>query len=387
MSEVSTPDPMLPPPPGPAARADEERPGGSSVWWRVAAVVLGIGVIVLASALVPARTLAAIIPGQRLIDQELVAQKPGSARSTAARVTISADGIDQPEGSILFTTVQLDTSISVFDWLNGEIDDDIDLRPRSEVIGDQSDSVRRERNLEMMRVSKDAAVIAALHHLEIDVFEETGLGIDTVLDDGPAEGLLVAGDVIIAVDGTPITGFESLQTELADRSPGEVGTITVENIDTLETRDVELVWGDHPERPGDAYIGINIVPRQEELPLPFDVDIDSGNIGGPSAGLAFTLTILDLLTEGELTGGRNVAVTGTISANGTVGPVGGSGQKAAAARDAGAAAFIVPLDMVDEATPHAGDMPVIGVASLDEALDALADLGGATDDLALMAVG
>ncbi len=385
MSEVSTPDPMLPPPPGPAARADEERLGRASVWWRIAAVVLGLGVIALASALVPARTLAAVIPGQRLIiDQELVAQKPGSARSTAARVTISADGIDQPEGSILFTTVQLDTSISVFDWLNGELDDDIDLRPRSEVIGDQSDAVRRERNLEMMRVSKDAAVVAALHHLGIDVFEETGLGIDTVLDDGPADGLLVAGDVIIAVDGTPITGFESLQNELADKSPGQVGTITVENIDTLETRDVELAWGDHPERPGDAYIGINIVPRQEELPLPFDVDIDSGNIGGPSAGLAFTLTILDLLTEGELTGGRNVAVTGTISADGTVGPVGGSGQKAAAARDAGAVAFIVPLAMVDEASPHAGDMPVIGVASLDDALDALAELGGTTDDLELM---
>lgn len=387
MNEVNTPEPMLPPPAGPEARAAEGRFRGGSVWWRVGAVVLAIGVILLASALVPASTLAAVLPGQRFIDQELVAQKPGSARSTAERVTISADGIDQPEGSILFTTVQLDTNISVFDWVNGEIDDDIDLRPRSDVIGDQSDAVRRERNLEMMRVSKDDAVVAALHHLGIVVFEETGLGIDTVLDDGPAEGILVAGDVIVAVDGAPITGFESLQTALAATSPGEVGTVTVENIDTLETRDVQLAWGDHPERPGDAYIGINIVPRQEELPLPFDVDIDSGSIGGPSAGLAFTLTILDLLTEGELTGGRKVAVTGTISANGVVGPVGGSGQKAAAARDAGAVAFIVPLEMVEEARPHAGDMPVIGVASLDEALAALARLGGTTQDLELMAVG
>ena len=90
------------------------------------------------------------------------------------------------------------------------------------------------------------------------------------------------------------------------------------------------------------------------------------------------------MTDGGLTGGLDVAVTGTISADGAVGPVGGSGQKAAAARAAGAAAFIVPQAMVDEATPHAGDMPVIGVATLEEALDALAGLGGSTTELELV---
>jgi len=352
----------------------------------MAAAVAVVALVVGASALIPARALARIIPGQILIDDETVAQKPGSARPTASRVSISAEGLDEPEGTILFTTVQLDTNVSIFDWLDSEVDDDIDLRRRSEVLGTVSDSDNRERNLEMMRVSKDAAVIAALHHLGIPVFEETGLAIDTVRDDGPAEGFLVAGDVIIEVDGVAITGFASLQDELATKAPGEDGVVTVENIDTSETRDVELAWGDHPERPGDAYIGVNIVPRQEELPLPFDVEINSGSIGGPSAGLAFTLTILDLLTEGELTGGQNIAVTGTITGDGRVGPVGGSGQKAAAARDAGAAAFIVPVDMVPVASPHAGDMPVIGVATLDEALAALAELGGSTSDLELIAL-
>jgi PDZ domain-containing protein len=237
----------------------------------------------------------------------------------------------------------------------------------------------------MMRVSKDAAVIAALHHLGIAVFEETGLGIDTVRDDGPARGSLVAGDVIIAVDGVPITGFASLQDELATKSPGGAGIVTVENIDTRETRDVELEWGEHPDRPGDAYIGVNVVPRQVELPLPFEVEIDSGSIGGPSAGLAFTLTILDLLTAGDLTGGLDVAVTGTITGDGTIGPIGGVGQKAAAAREAGAAAFIVPLQNVEEAEAHAGSMPILGVSTLDEALSALESLGGDTENLTLVA--
>jgi len=347
-------------------------------------VVVVVILAVIASALIPARAFAVIIPGQRMIDDELVAQKPGSARPTASRVSISAEGIDDPDGAILFTTVQLDTSVSIFDWLDGEFNDDIDLRLRSEVLGTVSNEDNRERNLEMMRVSKDNAVVAALHHLGIAVFESTGLAIDTVRDDGPARETLVAGDVIIDVDGVAITDFVSLQDVLVDKVPGEEGRITVENIDTLETREVVLPWGDHPERAGSAYIGVNIVPRQEELPLPFDVEINSGSIGGPSAGLAFTLTILDLLTEGDLTGGLDVAVTGTISNDGTVGPVGGSGQKAAAAREAGAAAFIVPVEMVPVATPHAGDMPVIGVENLAEALEALAELGGSTTDLELI---
>lgn len=384
MNEVSTPPPMLPPPPGPEARAHSRWFGGPLVW-RIAAVILVVGVLVLLSALIPARTLAAVVPGQLMIDQELVAQRPGSARPTADRVSIGAEGLDELDGSILFTTVRLDTNVSVFDWVSGEFDDDIDLRPRAEVLGDRTDEDNRDRNLEMMRVSKEAAIVAALHYLDIAVFEETGLAIDTVLDDGPARDALVAGDVIIAVDDSPITGFESLQEALARSAPGETGTVTVENIDTGETRDVEITWGDHPDRPGDAYVGINIVPRQEELPLPFEVEIDSGSIGGPSAGLAFTLTIIDLLTEGDLTGGLDVAVTGTITGGGTVGPVGGTGQKAAAARDAGAAAFIVPMGVVDEASPHAGDMPVIGVETLDDALAALADLGGSTADLQLIA--
>ena len=383
MNEVSTPPPMLPPAQGPTTRA-LRRVWSSTFAWRVLAVVVAVATMVVLSSLIPARSLAAIVPGQAMIDRETVAQKPGGARPTAARVSIDAEGLDQPDGSILFTTVQLDTDVSIYDWLHSELSDDIDLRLRSDVLGDRSDGDNRERNLEMMRTSKDNAIVAALHYLGIPVFEETGLGIDTVRDDGPAEGLLVAGDVIIAVDGEPITGFASLQDVLATKAPGEIGVVTVENFDTGEIRDVEFPWGEHPDRPEDAYIGVNIVPRQEELPLPFDVEIDSGSIGGPSAGLAFTLTILDLLTEGDLTGGLDVAVTGTISADGTVGPVGGSGQKAAAARDAGAAAFIVPLDMVPVATPHAGDMPVIGVSTLEEALDALGDLGGATDQLELI---
>jgi PDZ domain-containing protein len=94
------------------------------------------------------------------------------------------------------------------------------------------------------------------------------------------------------------------------------------------------------------------------------------------------LTLLDLLTPGELTGGKEVAVTGTISLDGSVGNVGGVAQKAAAARDQGVELFIVPEESLEQARARAGSMPVVGVTSLDDALEALSDFGGETSELA-----
>jgi PDZ domain-containing protein len=133
-------------------------------------------------------------------------------------------------------------------------------------------------------------------------------------------------------------------------------------------------------KPGtdDALIGVLI---QTRVDLPVDVSIDSGDVGGPSAGLAWTLGLLDRLTPGSITGGKRVAVTGEILADGKVGQVGGVGQKAVAARNEGASLFIVPAPEAAEARQTAGSMKVVGVHDLDEALDALAAIGGNADDL------
>ena len=155
-----------------------------------------------------------------------------------------------------------------------------------------------------------------------------------------------------------------------------MAVITVEDSETHELHDVEVRLGVHPDN-GGPYIGVSgVTERVERSPLPFDVDISSGSVGGPSAGLAFTLVMLDVLSRGELTGGKRVAVTGSIRLDGSVGDVGGVVQKAVAARDAGAGLMIVPEGSVDEARSGAGDVPVVGVANLEEALQALADVGG-----------
>jgi PDZ domain-containing protein len=99
-------------------------------------------------------------------------------------------------------------------------------------------------------------------------------------------------------------------------------------------------------------------------------------VSGPSAGLAFTLAIIDDLTPGDLTGGKRVAITGTISPDGTVGPVGGVAQKAVAARSAGAKLMLVPPQEYDDAKSHADGMTVVRVSTLDDALRALRNNGG-----------
>ena len=132
-----------------------------------------------------------------------------------------------------------------------------------------------------------------------------------------------------------------------------------------------------PSDPQRAVIGIAPEDRIVGFDFPIKVTIDSGTVGGPSAGLAFTLAVLDVLTPGELTGGHRVAVTGTIALDGAVGPVGGGAQKAITVRDAGYEVFLVPLDELEEVRATVGDdLQVIAVDTLAAALDALDSLGG-----------
>jgi PDZ domain-containing protein len=123
-------------------------------------------------------------------------------------------------------------------------------------------------------------------------------------------------------------------------------------------------------------VGLVGTTRDLAIDLPFDVAIDAEDVGGPSAGLAFTLSVLDILTPGDLTGGERVATTGTIGFDGSVGPIGGIEQKTVAAREAGVDLFLVPAAEVEAARADAGSMRVVGVDDLADALAALDDVGG-----------
>ena len=382
MTEESTPDATIPPAPsGEAAwhRRRRNRIGGVLLLVAVVITVLGF--------VVPAQWLGRILPGNSIVDDGAVAFRPGSARLVSDGVAV--DGIDtfEPEGQILFTTVSIDHSLSVWEWVEANVDDAIDLKTRQSVFGDRTREENRARNLQLMQSSKDTATVVALEHLGLEVLEATGVGFEEVIEDGPVDGILEPGDVIVAIDDDLVTDLESLREILGRHEPGDEVVLTIETGGDEESEEVPVELGVHPDD-GGAFIGIgNVQERLRDIPLPFEVNIDSGDIGGPSAGLAFTLTILDLLTPGELTGGNDVAVTGTIALDGSVGNVGGVAQKAAAAADDGVELFIVPEDLADEARRTAGSMPVVGVADLEAALDALSGLGGETTELALAGEG
>jgi Lon-like protease len=302
--------------------------------------------------------------------------KPGSVRDTESLISVGGDTPVYPaEGSISYTTVSL-RQATLFGLVQGWLDDDVDIHPEDEVLGDRDADENRSFNLALMDDSKNVAAQVALEHLGYDVpVTSDGVYVLDVSAGSGAEGLLEVGDVILSVDGERLDAPEDLGRIMDGRAPDEAVALEVQSMEG-EQRDEEVTLSPAPEDPERGVMGVVVQARDIQYEFPIDVQIDTGDVGGPSAGLAFTLGILDDLTPGELTGGVPVAVTGTISPDGTVGPVGGTGQKAAAVRDAGAEVFLVPTADYEAAAARAGDVEVIAVDNVDEALEALAGLGG-----------
>lgn len=324
---------------------------------------------------------------------------PGSARATEPLVSVEGGREYPPEdGEIYFTTVSTRPA-RVLSALLGWLDPDADVVDEKLILGDNSAEENREVNLELMDNSVDVAAEVAFEHLGFQVESGTGAIVAGVAPDMPVADVLRPGDVIVAVDGRATDTSDDVVSEIKARDPGDEVVLALETpIDEgdgggeegdgdgggageegaqpvrARTETVEL--GSRPDDPEAPLLGVQLGTRDQVLDFPFPVEIDTGQVGGPSAGLAFTLAVLDVLTPGELTGGNQVAVTGTIDGLGNVGPIGGIAQKAAAVSDAGADVFIVPAGEADDARAHSGDVRVVGVETLDDALRALDELGG-----------
>ena len=199
----------------------------------------------------------------------------------------------------------------------------------------------------------------------------------------PSDTVLDPGDRIIAIEGEPIGTIDDLAAVLDEREPGDVISMTIrrpQDGQAATELEVEVELTASPEDPERTIVGFYPFDTAT-VELPFELSIDTRSIGGPSAGLAFTLTLIDELTAGELTPEGGVAVTGTIDLEGNVGPIGGLRQKASAVVQTGVDTFIVPAaqgeDDIAAAQRAAGDgLTIIPVATLDEALAALERLGG-----------
>jgi PDZ domain-containing protein len=319
--------------------------------------------------------LAAFIVGATFVPLPYYLFKPGSVRDTEPLITVSGAPSYPSDGSIGYTTVSL-RQATFLGLVQGWLDDDIDIYGKDRVLQGRNVNDNRQLNLLMMDNSKQVATQVALERLGYDVNVTVGEVVTRVLPDTPAAGVLRVNDVLVAVDGERFDDADDLTRILGGKAPGDTVAVTVRATDGSE-HDVDITLAPSPDDPARGIMGVALQAVVIDYDFPVDVSIDTGDVGGPSAGLAFTLAIMDDLTPGELTGGDDVAVTGTIAADGTVGPVGGTGQKAAAVRREGIKLFLVPRDDYADAVAHAGKgLKVVAVGTVDDALAVLADHGG-----------
>lgn len=370
---------------------------GRTPLWSVplAVVSLLVPLLIIVAALVPSSWVASKL-NTRLDEMQPApyARVPASAQPVAERLSISAPFGQLPEqfpsdGSFNFVTIT-EPRQSALSWWIGRDEVAFQLLTEEDRFGFQTPDQRRVFSLESMRTAGQVAQYVALTRLGFDAQLLPG---DVLIqemvcleraDDGeclstaPSDEILDPGDRLLVADGVRLESVDDLIAVLADRSPGDLLSVRVERrgSDPFEA-EVELI--SVPDEPDRTIVGF-IPFDTRRIELPFTVDIDTGSIGGPSAGLAFTLTLIDELSPGELTGSTQVAVTGTINLDGSVGAIGGLRQKASAVDQAGIEVFLVPAaqreDDIEAARAAAPDLQIIPVATLDEALEVLVDLGG-----------
>lgn len=228
-----------------------------------------------------------------------------------------------------------------------------------------TDEQSEQEGAVQMTTSQDTATAVALREAGVKVPEQVTVG--SVVKGSPADGVLRAGDVVDRVDGVAVTPDTSNQAVERIQKTAEGGTVTMDVTRDGKQRTVELkpVKQDGVQRIG---IGLGL-----DYDFPFDVKINvSDDIGGPSAGLMFSLAVYDVLTPGSLTGGQPIAGTGEIEPDGSVGPIGGIQQKIAASDRDGARLFLVPKDNCSEAVgADKGDVRLVKVSTMHDAVQSV----------------
>jgi PDZ domain-containing protein len=316
---------------------------------------------------------------------------PGGALNLETRVSVTGTQTYPAHGAVMLLFVRERAHVNLWSWLQAKLDSDIDLVKQSSVTGGSTQQQADRQDVCDMSQSQNAARVAALTALGdrvpvlpgLSIFDlpadygTTGPGGTTVTHKFPAIQVLRPCDVILSVDGHVLKQPSDLSRVV--RAHG-VGTSVVLGI--LRDGHDQTVRVPVIDDNGTHLIGVSLSLRYK---IPLNINLDTSDVSGPSAGLAMALAIIDVLTPGELTGGKRVAVTGTIDPEGHVGEIGGLPQKAVAARAAHAQIFIVPAcnddpcrqDLATARKRVGKGVDLRAVSTLGEALKVLHDAGGA----------
>ncbi|KNY07468.1 YlbL family protein [Microbacterium sp. GCS4] len=341
---------------------------------RTRSVKLGLGVWALVVALI-ALVVLTFLPTPYVIQRpgpvyDTLGTAPGADGEKVPLIKVEGAETYETGGTLDLTTVQVvgnrERTPSWFELALAWADSSRAVVPIESVFpAGQTSEERDERNATLMVDSQHEATAAALNELGYDTGAQ--VAVVDVVEDAPAQGALESEDVITAVDGTAVTSATQLRDAIQDAG-GDPVALTVLRAGAETT--VEVTPEKHTE--GDVTTWLIGVTLRTDYDFEVDVTLQLDNVGGPSAGMMFALGIIDTLTPGELNGGQNVAGTGTIDAEGTVGPIGGIRQKLYGARDAGADYFLAPQSNCDEVVGHIPDgLTVLSTSTLEESLAAL----------------
>jgi PDZ domain-containing protein len=346
-------------------------------------VIVPIGVLLIAFFIVAA---IVTIPYDELV--------PGQAVAVSSLISVPPGKGHRLHGQVLLTDVGLIQNLRLIALLPAWLNSDNTLVRTAELTGNLPQAEEDEQGTVDMAESQLTANAVALRQLGYRVPEhDAGATVYALAPGTPGYKVLTVGDVITSVDSVPTPTNAALVDAVRSHAPGQTVTLRVGSIaHPTQGHNVSLRLGSG-RLPGKtihrdgktvhllgkkvALVGIVSMGTQPVYDLPFQIKINSDQIGGPSAGLAWTLGIINSLSGGHVTGGRTVAASGTIDPNGAVGDVGGVAQKTVAVERAGATVFLVPDQELavarSKATPN---LKVYGVSSLAQAMRDLQTLGG-----------
>jgi PDZ domain-containing protein len=338
---------------------------------RLPIVLIAVGVLLVAFFVVAA---IVTVPYDELV--------PGQAQPVSQLITVPAGKGHRLHGQIYLTDVGLIENLKLIALLPAWLDNDATLVKTVDLTGNLPVAEYNDEGTVDMAESQLTAKSVALRQLGYSVPEhDVGVTVYGLEPGTPGYRVLSVGDVITAIDGVATPNPTVLQSVERTHRPGQTVTLRVGSIaHPTPGHDVTLRLASiRVKNTTEPFIGIDGLGTQPVYDFPFPIKINSDQIGGPSAGLAWTLGIINSLSGGHLTGGRTIAASGTIRPDGSVGDVGGLEQKTVAVENAGATIFFVPdyPDSVDPARAKAtSKLTVFPVSSLGQALKDLERLGG-----------
>ena len=279
------------------------------------------------------------------------------------------------DGNLYQLTVRRDEANAlIYAW--SLINDSYDLYPREEILPDGvTPKELSEISIQNMRTSENVAIAVALKNVGYEISSKgDGVSVVGLLDDSPVKEKLKKGDLLNSINNKEISSTTEFISTLRTYSIGESVTIgLLREVDgELKQMFVETTLIEHVEYKGEPMVGFLATTVNERFDFPFEIDIKTGNVGGPSAGLMMALNVYNNLIPEDITNSMIIAGTGTIEIDGSIGPVGGIKQKIIAAKRAGAELILVPIANFEEAIPFETEKTaIVAVDSFDEALSVI----------------